>query len=76
MIRYAGRGFHGRRFSFRPFVPAFTFQHDSRPAMRRRFFLSAVLATVSALALAPALAADAPAKAAVSTPSSKASTTS
>ena len=35
--------------------------------MSRRFFLSAVLATVSALAL-PALAADAPAKAAVSTP--------
>jgi thiol:disulfide interchange protein DsbA len=36
--------------------------------MSRRFFLSAVLATVSALALAPALAANAPAKAAVSTP--------
>lgn len=36
--------------------------------MRRRFFLSAVLATVSALALAPALAADAPSKVPVSTP--------
>lgn len=36
--------------------------------MSRRFFLSAALTTVSALALAPALAADAPAKAAVSTP--------
>ena len=36
--------------------------------MSRRFFLSAVLATVSAIALSPALAADAPATPAASTP--------